>query len=138
VRAVPTGQYGRDGQKVWRGQTYKDPKYAKWQRAAMPYFGRERPEHPLEGPLALSMVAVLKFRETDRRKTRFVPRKWHTARPDMDNVMKAIMDCAQNAGWFANDWQVVRVLAEKVYAAQGEEPSLSVIVVPIETPYHVR
>lgn len=85
-------------------------------------------------PCELLLVVVMPFRESDRRKTRFVPRRWHEARPDWDNVGKAICDVMQEAGWLKNDWLVARVVIEKVYAAQGEDASVSVTLRPLD-PY---
>ena len=138
VRAVPTGKRNARGEMIHRGQTYMDPKYAKWRDEAMPYFETAAPAAPLTGPLEVLLVAVVSFRATRRRKTTMPPRIWHATRPDIDNVLKAVLDCAQEAGWFLNDWQVARGVVEKVEAAQGEAPALSVVVRKLETPYHLR
>jgi Holliday junction resolvase RusA-like endonuclease len=135
--ARPTGQF-KNGREIWRGGVRPDPKYEAWRKNAMPCFRRAAPATPLLGPLEVLLVAVVPFREGRRRKTTMPPRIWHATRPDLDNLLKAVLDCAQEAGWFLNDWQVVRAVAEKCEAAQGEGPSISVVVRPIETPYHLR
>lgn len=112
----------------WRALIYEDGKYRRWRKTAQPWFERAAPDDPLEGPLQVSLVVVLPFRKSDHRKTKYVPRKWHTARPDLDNVLKAVLDCCQSAAWFRNDTQIARAVVEKLYASQGEEPSLSVTV----------
>lgn len=135
VRAMP-GNHGmrcRCGQR-WTAQLYKDPRYRRWCTEALKHFRRVRPAEPFAVPVELSLVVVMRFLESDRRKTRFVPRRWHEARPDWDNVGKAVCDVAQEAGWLTNDWLVARVVLEKVYAAQGEAPSISVVMRPLE-PY---
>ena len=115
----------------WSVRAWPDKGYEKWRAAAAPFFRRRAPRVPLEGPLELQLVVVMPFLEGDRRKTRHVPRRWHEARPDWDNVGKAICDAAQDHGWLKNDWLVARVVLEKVYAAQGEEPSVSIVLRPL-------
>lgn len=134
TRAVPTGRFTKGRREIWSTQHYMNRKYRKWREAAMVFFLAQAPKHPISGPVALSLVIVMPFRKGDARKTMFVPRKWHTARPDFDNVAKAIMDCAQDAGWFLNDWQVSRCVAEKVYAAQGEKACIHITLKELE-PY---
>ncbi len=137
TRAFNTGRRDGRGRPVYSTQHYMDEKYREWRELAMPYFLQAAPESALVGPLQLTLVVVLPFRKGDRRKS-YVPRAWAPVKPDMDNVRKAIQDCAEAAGWFKNDSQIVRSVGEKVRAAQGEEPSISVRVSKIETPYHVR
>lgn len=143
ARAMPVTSKGRCSAcgtwRTWVAQLFMRGKYRKWRSKALPYFLRARiDECPLTGPLELRMLIVMPFRKGDARKTMMVPRKWHVARPDKDNVEKAVLDCAQEAGWFLNDWQVARGVVEKVYAAQGEDPGISIIVQKLETPYHLR
>lgn len=138
VRAVPTGRRDSKGGMIYRGTTYMAPQYEAWRKDALPFFNRAAPVTPLLGPLEALVVSVARFRKQRARKTTFPPRKWHDTRPDLDNILKAVLDCCQEAGWFLNDWQVARAVVEKVEAAQGEEPSVSVVVRRLETPYHLR
>ena len=50
--------------------------------------------------------------------------------PDVDKLLRAVLDALQIAGVIRNDCQVVRVLGEKVYAASNAE-GVEVTVVPI-------
>jgi Holliday junction resolvase RusA-like endonuclease len=134
---MPTGRYSPKGQPLFRAQIYKDPKYRAWCEFALPYFLGATPESPMVGPLKLELVVVLPFLKSDQRKSH-VPRKWAHVKPDLDNVGKAVLDCAEEAGWFKNDSQVCRSVCEKVRAEQGEGPSISVRVSRLEVPYHVR
>jgi len=137
ARAMPTGKRRPNGEPIFRAQIYKDTRYRDWCAEALPYFVQAAPESPLVGPLQLSLVVVLPFLKSDRRKSH-VPRKWAHVKPDLDNVSKTVCDCAEDAGWFKSDSQICRAVAEKVRAAQGEEPSISVSVSRIDTPYHTR
>ena len=135
---MPTGKRDKRGQPIFRAQIYKcRKKYVPWCDKAMPYFKSVAPGVPLTGPLQLSLVIVLPFLKSDRRKSH-VPRKWASVKPDIDNVSKAVCDCAEEAGWFLNDSQIARCVIEKVRAAQGEEPSISIVVKTLDSPYHLR
>ena len=52
-------------------------------------------------------------------------RRWATARPDLDNLQKSVLDALKH--WWSDDALVVGVRAFKVIAALGEAPG-----------YHVR
>lgn len=134
---MPTGKTGKGGRPTFRAMIYKDPKYKAWCEEALPYFVRVAPETPLDGPLQMSLVIVAPFLKTDQRKAH-VPRKWNDKKPDWDNVGKAISDTAEAAGWIVNDSRISRVLIEKVRAAQGEAPGISIVIKALDVPYHLR
>ena len=134
TRAFNTGRKDRRGQPIYSTQHFMDDAYREWRALAMPHFERAAPAHKLTGPLVFTLVAVHPFLKSDRRRTRHVPRRWHDVKPDFDNVSKAVLDCAEAAGWFHNDSQIARAVVEEVYAAQGEDPSLSIVVRELE-PY---
>jgi Holliday junction resolvase RusA-like endonuclease len=134
---MPTGRCSKNGQPLFRAQIYKDVDYQAWCKAARPFFLAVAPEIPLDGPLQLSLVIIHKFRKGDQRK-KHVPRRWCDAKPDWDNVGKAITDTAEDAGWIVNDSRISRVVIEKVRAAQGEAPGISIIVKKLDVPYHLR
>lgn len=52
---------------------------------------------------------------------------WPTTRPDVDNVLKSIKD-GLNGVVYADDSQVVRVVAEKRYALPGAQLGVEVLV----------
>lgn len=132
ARAVPTGRFDRNGQRIWTAQVYKQGTYKKWMEAALVYFLQAAPVIPLEGPLELRFVALSECRKGDKRKRTPAGRKWHDTKPDIDNIEKAICDVAEQAGWFKNDSQVCRVVKEQVRAAQGEPPAIKLIVTELE------
>jgi Holliday junction resolvase RusA-like endonuclease len=41
--------------------------------------------------------------------------KWHTAKPDVDNLAKAVLDALVDAQLFHDDAQVVRLMVTKRY-----------------------
>lgn len=138
TRAFPTGRKGKGGRPVFSVQHFMDEKYRAWRELAMPYFQQVAPEAPLEGPLAFSLLIVNPCLSATEKLKRFTPRTWHAVKPDGDNVTKAVLDCAEEAGWMLGDAQVCRTVVEKVRAAKGEKPSLSIVLKRLDGPYHLR
>lgn len=45
----------------------------------------------------------------------------HMTKPDLDNLVKAVMDALTKAGWWKDDCQVVSLVASKHYEMKGQE-----------------
>lgn len=85
---------------------------------------------PLDGPVALTCIARLTPPVSASRKAReamLAGRQFPTRKPDLDNVLKALLD-GLNAVAFRDDVLVVRLSAEKVWA---EAAGLDVTVEPV-------
>jgi crossover junction endodeoxyribonuclease RusA len=52
----------------------------------------------------------------------------HTAKPDLDNLTKAVMDALTAIGMWRDDSQVCHVLASKWYAAKDRRPGATITV----------
>lgn len=79
------------------------------------------PDEPLEGPLKI----VLKFTFKHVKKRR----PHHTSRPDVDNLVKFVLDSLQSpSGYFNDDAQITTLEASKEY---GDEPSTFVHITAI-------
>jgi len=50
----------------------------------------------------------------------------HTCRPDLDNVVKALMDGVGAAGYWADDSQVTCLRADAAYAERGQDPRVEI------------
>lgn len=87
----------------------------------------QRVELPLAGAVLLHVSSV--FAPPQRGA---LAGELKATRPDVDNVAKGVSD-ALNAGVLRDDGQVAILVAEKWYAARGEEPRTEVLVRPIET-----
>ncbi len=57
-----------------------------------------------------------------------------TARPDVDNVAKLVMDAGTKAGLWEDDTQVAGLLVVRMRCAKGEEPSTTIEVEPMAGP----
>lgn len=138
TRAFPTGRKGKRGQPVFSVQHFMDPKYRAWREEAFPYFEAVAPKVPMSGPLQLSVLIINPSLSAVEKLKRYTPRTWHAVKPDGDNVTKAILDCAEESKWMLGDAQVARSIVEKVRAAKGEAPSLSIVMKLLDVPYHLR
>ena len=52
----------------------------------------------------------------------------HASRPDLDNVIKAVLDGLSTAGIWKDDAQVYSIIAEKYYCAIGDQPRVTVLI----------
>ena len=92
--------------------TYTDKDQRTEQNRLMALMYEHRPPEPLQGPLLLGVKAYLPIPKSK-------PKKWQAAalagdirpisRPDTDNLIKQIKDCANRAMW-GDDCQVVEYL----------------------------
>lgn len=102
-----------------RGVTYTDAKMRAAEQSVLAAYlvagGSERTPH--DGPVVVSIVATFVPAESwpKWKRSRAVLGAWpHTARPDIDNVVKAVFD-ALNGRAYTDDSQIVRLIAVKQY-----------------------
>lgn len=84
---------------------------------------------PLTGPVAVELLFLMPRPSALRWKTKPMPRLPHTAKPDADNLAKAVLDAL--ALLWVDDNQVFRLNASKWIAAGGEEPGTIVRVMEV-------
>ena len=123
---------GVHGQDIVRAQTYTDKDQRTEQNKLMTLMYEHRPPVPFQGPITLSVKAFLPIPKSKSK-------KWRTAavageikptiKPDTDNLVKQIMDCANGVFW-KDDKQIFRLHAEKWYA---EIPRWEVEIVSCES-----
>lgn len=87
-----------------------------------------RPRYPITGPVEVDLVFLMPRPKSRMRKSDPEGRLWCTAKPDADNLEKALLDAMTNAGWWRDDAQVVRLNTSKVYHAKDEIPGAYVTV----------
>ncbi len=80
---------------------------------------------PLQGPVVLRLVFVLPRPVWLVWKTRPMPRRVCSCKPDLSNLVKGCEDAILQIG-YVDDSQIVRLEAEKVYAAGDEKPHVEV------------
>lgn len=86
-----------------------------------------QPDDPLRGPVSVVIEFVMPRPQRMRRQgsPEHVP---HTSKPDLDNMVKAVLDAMTNSGWWCDDSQVCALSAEKRYTSAGESPGASIAV----------
>jgi len=97
----------------------EDKNTARWQIKSR-MVGRE----PFKGPLSLSMVCVFNRPKSRENKKEI----YHTVKPDLDNVVKWLMDVGNGILWY-DDKQIVRIDAVKIY---GEKPRTIISISEID------
>jgi Holliday junction resolvase RusA-like endonuclease len=109
-----------------------DPKKARnWKATAQAHMisaGQEADHLYCEsGPVEIRVLAVFTCPKSDHRKREPLTRRWHTKKPDADNVLKAVKDSAKGVLWI-DDSQVCLESCEKHIGAQGEAPYVEITV----------
>ncbi len=130
IQAEPVAQ-GRPRLTTIRGQARAfDPKKSKDWKAfikdvASSAMDKSGYDDPLQGPLVARIRFGFSLPKSQYRKRTPRVRSWHTKRPDIDNLTKAIFDACESVV-FLNDTQIVRLVADKIICAQGEAPFVAV------------
>lgn len=126
AKGRPIASRGRPGQKFVRMRTPK--KTLMFENYVRERYLTKYLNGPLmEGPLEISVVAVFGVPKSWPKKRRAAAR-WKISTPDLDNIVKAVVD-ALNEVAFHDDAQVVRITAEKRY---GARPQTRVVISTIE------
>lgn len=81
----------------------------------------------LTGPLKIEVTAVFPRPKSITWKTKPMPRELHTAKPDHDNVMKAICDALNEVLW-KDDSQIAVSHIEMFVASGNEQPHVEISV----------
>lgn len=68
---------------------------------------------------------------TKKRKAMCYAQRERPGKPDIDNVVKLIMDAMNNVV-YKDDTQAVMTASLKRYAVEGEEPGVTVTVIPLD------
>ncbi|MFM2089550.1 MAG: hypothetical protein RLZZ127_39 [Planctomycetota bacterium] len=105
-------------------------KTQRWESMAAVFIRARAQGMRFDGPLELSYVAVFPRPQRLMAKKHGDGRIPHTAKPDIDNIAKALMDAMQKAQALNDDAQVFSVAGVKFYADRAEAPHLSFILTP--------
>jgi Holliday junction resolvase RusA-like endonuclease len=82
---------------------------------------------PLEGPIAIHLAFTMRAPKT---KPRW--RLYPDGRPDLDKLIRGVLDALTSIGTWLDDAQVVRIVALKTYPTDGQPPGLTVELHTIE------
>lgn len=85
------------------------------------------PRNLRSGPLMITVVAVFPRPHSKIWKTRPMPRYWHTGKPDVDNVAKAVLDALSKVA-FVDDNQIATLTISKQVASGDESARVFVTI----------
>ncbi len=92
-----------------------------------PYF----PRTPFTGPVRCDVTFYMPRPKRLYRKKDPDGPVWHTAKPDRDNLDKAVLDALTQAGVWRDDAQVCSGRIQKVYHEKGGSPRAEIIINPL-------
>ena len=123
VPGLPQGK-GRPRFVKATGRAYTPEKTASYE-SLIAYAASQamRGAEPISAPVGVKVQAVFPIPASWPQKRKMAAR-WHTSKPDGDNILKAIGDALNGIVW-ADDKQIARTSIAKVY---GETPGLHVFV----------
>lgn len=110
-----------------------DPGTAEGWKAAVALAARPfLPTEPLAGPVALELDFLMPRPKRLSRRCDDPGELWHTSKPDLDNIEKAVLDALTQIGLWRDDCQVVAVSKTKRYHALNGRPGARVTVREVE------
>ena len=110
--------------KISKWGAYYPAKYTKWKKQTSQML-RAYP-HLSGDAFEVSLCFVLKRPKSQYRKKDPSGRIMHTKRPDLDNLIKAILDCIVEADLLGDDCNIVSLNASKWIAAKEEDPTITI------------
>jgi Holliday junction resolvase RusA-like endonuclease len=108
------------------GRAYTPAKTRTWEKKAEVVLRDDWDRPALEVPARLLVVALFPRPQRIVWKTRPMVRVPHAARPDSDNIAKAVGDAVEKAGIVKNDSTFFRLDVRKFYAGGDELPGVHV------------
>lgn len=107
------------------GHVYNPKSADDWKQAVVSEGRAVRPADPIDAAIRVDMV----FRLPRPQRLGLGPRCPHIAKPDKDNLEKAVLDALTADGWFHDDALVCSGHVSKCYAASGEQPGATIRIV---------
>lgn len=109
-----------------KGHVYTPSKTAEWEALAVAVFRMVKWEPIREGPVRVEIDAHAKRPQRLMRKKDPRGRMWRCAKPDGDNVLKAVLDAMVKAGCIGDDKQVADMRMRSWYCDKEDTPNVSV------------
>jgi hypothetical protein len=96
-----------------------------WKRAIALQAAQHAPRTQIDGPITVQLTFRM---PRPKRLRRAEDQIAHVARPDIDNLVKAVLDVLTGLGFWGDDSQVSMLIAAKVYALPDGDPGVSIHV----------
>jgi Holliday junction resolvase RusA-like endonuclease len=125
VQGIPKGQprprVARQGGRAW---AYNPSVANEWKNMVKAVGLQNRPDKPIEGPVAMQIdFFMARPKRLKKGEAGYSPVK-----PDIDNLVKAVMDSLNDTGIWGDDNQVVELSSSKKYCAEGEYPGAQIAI----------
>jgi Holliday junction resolvase RusA-like endonuclease len=109
---------------------YDPPRSRSWKQCAQAHMAAAMTQvgaSLFSGPVKVTITARFSCPRSEWRKREPLAERPHVKRPDLENVIKAILDAGTGVVWH-DDSQVSALDAQKLVAAQGAAPSVEMWV----------
>lgn len=83
------------------------------------------PPQPLKGPLYLCVTWSYAWRKSEKKKFLTIGKRFCDRRPDLDNLLKLLLDCMTTLRFFDDDAQIASLEVEKSWS---DKPGISVFL----------
>jgi len=94
------------------------------------YFAKQEGVTRFDGLVSVIITACFEWPKTKWRKRAPRPSRYKGNGPDLDNIVKAVLD-GLNGVAFGDDRQVVRIDARKIYVEQGQSAKTVIGISPV-------
>lgn len=113
-------------------RTYDNGTAEGWKSLIAAAIHGQLPAAPYDGPISVTTRFLMPRPKRLLRKTDPAGEVPHTAKPDGDNLVKAVMDVCSQVNVWRDDAQVVDLFVQKRYAAKDGRPGMHLIIQSIE------
>lgn len=127
----PLGTAQQKGARVIGGrvQFYTKPEIVRLMREYRAELKKHRPAQPFEKPIYLRVVFVYPERKVHKMKTWL---SWKTTCPDIDNVLKLLIDTMSAERFWLDDRQVAMLESKKLHAKGQEDFQILITVTELD------
>jgi len=105
-----------------RARVYRDTGADVWKQAVARAASAIVPKEPIDGPVEVRLIFVMPRPKSRKRDV------WHTAKPDADNLAKAVLDVLTKVGLWVDDSRVAGLTVLKTYTVDGQPTGCDVHV----------
>ena len=99
-----------------------------WKAAVIEAGSAVRPHFPLQGEVAIELDFYLPRPQRLMRKRDPEGVVWCPKLPDIDNIIKAVLDAMTDDGWWKDDGQICGLIARKRYHGKQGSPGATIEV----------